>query len=225
MRMDYVNSNCEGKAKELLAPLTGACPDSVWENVNIALDEKRKEAESKWMNKISNVPKVPLLAAAIISVIAISSWFFFSHRSSNLNGSVASTAIVSNTPSVKAPATKINATVIQTAEVKKDSTQAQPSVKIQEAAMVQNNMPVMKNNGSLKNMSMNVNNKPLQAPVVSQKDDNKPILIQHDAVDPQTITTDQQTSKGVAVDLGGSDNSSSHPTAEMGAVEDTTAQQ
>jgi len=225
MRMDYVNSNCEGKAKELLAPLTGACPDSVWENVSVALDERRKEAENRWINKINNVPKVPLLVAAAISVIAISSWLFFIHRSGNLKESNTSTAMVSNTSPVKAPENKINAAVIQTAEIKKDNIDTQPSVKVQESAMVQNNVPVMKNNGSLKNMTVNISNKPVQAPVVSQKDDNKPILIQHGATDPQTITTDQQTSKGVAVDLGGSDNSSSHPTAEMGAVEDTTAQQ
>ena len=112
MRMDYVNSNCEGKAKELLAPLTGACPDSVWENVNIALEEKRKEAESRWMNRINNVPRVPLLAAAAILVVTISSWLFFTHRNGNLNGNLTSASIVSNTPTVKAPESNINATVI-----------------------------------------------------------------------------------------------------------------
>jgi hypothetical protein len=228
MRMDYVNSNCEGKARELLAPLTGACPDSVWENVSIALAEKRKEAENKWMNKIGNIPKVPLLAAAVISVVAISSWLYFTHKSSNLNGRVTSASIVSNTPPVKAPESKINATVIQTAEVKKDSIQTQPSIKVQGSALVQNNAPLVKNDGATKNTGLNIiSNKVIQSPpVIAQKDDSKPILIQHDAGNTQIIPNDQPASKGgVAVDLGGSDNSSSHPTAEMGAVEDTTAQQ
>jgi hypothetical protein len=194
--------------------------------VNIALEEKRKEAESGWMNRINNAPRVPLLAAAGILVVAISSLLFFTHRNGNLNGNLASASIVSNTPTVKAPESKINATVIQTAEVKKDSIQIQPTVKVQESALVQNTS-VVKNDVVVKNTGVNIANKPIQASsVIAQKDDNKPILIQHDVTNTQIIPNDQPASKGgVAVDLGSSDNSSSHPTAEMGAIEDTTAQQ
>ncbi|HWY98252.1 MAG TPA: hypothetical protein VNY36_04110, partial [Bacteroidia bacterium] len=79
MKMDYANNNCERRARELLAPLAGVCPDSVWDGISIDLEAKRAETNSKWLNKLSSAPKIPLIAAGIIIVITLSAWMIITH--------------------------------------------------------------------------------------------------------------------------------------------------
>jgi hypothetical protein len=72
MKMDYANSNCERRARELLAPLAGVCPDSVWEGISTDLEAKRAEANNKWLNKLGSAPKTPLIIAGAIAIITLS---------------------------------------------------------------------------------------------------------------------------------------------------------
>ncbi|HTA82228.1 MAG TPA: hypothetical protein VK783_04825 [Bacteroidia bacterium] len=229
MKMDYASNNCEGRARELLAPLTGVCPDSVWENVSTDLDARRREMENKWVNKINNVPKMPLLAAAAIAVISISAWMFFSHRDNTLS---ASTVSISN---ISEPKKNTNTIASQQPVVKKDT-----AVKMLNSLVTDppaQSLPSQNSSVSLTKVNQPVKNQVVQSNVQNtqmqaskdDKDDGRPILIQHDASDPQVITSDQQPSKGVAIDLGGNDNSAPHATmspssAEAGPIQDSTAQ-
>lgn len=74
MKMDYASSSSEKRAHDLLAPLVGACPDSVWEVLNVELEARRLKARSNWLNNISISPKVPLMVAGAIAIIVLSVW-------------------------------------------------------------------------------------------------------------------------------------------------------
>jgi|GEM_PF-1993913 len=83
MSTDYEKSSFENKAFELLAPLAGNCPDSVWDNVSVELAARKAEADNKWFKKAANSPRTALIAAGIIAVVTLSSWMLFMNKGSH----------------------------------------------------------------------------------------------------------------------------------------------
>ena len=96
MNTDYEKSSFEQKAFELLAPLAGNCPDSVWDNVNIELAARKAEADNKWFKKAVNSPKTVLVAAGVIAVVTLSSWMLFMNKGGH-------TTVAANTTVQQAP--------------------------------------------------------------------------------------------------------------------------
>jgi hypothetical protein len=222
MKTDYASSNCEQRARELLAPVTGVCPDSVWENISIELEANRKEAENTWLNKLNNTPRTPLIAAAVVVVITLSSWLILSHKSTNKTETVAQV-----TPVPVSNTTVATIASITTPEVKKDN-DIKPVVFEENTSAQQVKQGLVMNGRSGKRQGMNSNIATQNQSATEDKDDGKPIMI-HNAGGPQVITSDEPASKGVAVDLGGDDNSngqgpSGASSAQTRAVRDSTGQ-
>jgi len=219
MKTDYASSNCEQRARELLAPVTGACPASVWENVSIELEANRIEAENTWLNKLNNAPRTPLIAAAVVVVITLSSWLILSHKSTN------KTEAVAQVTSVPVSSTPVATTaLVTTPDVKKDNNinpvifEGTPS-----AQPVKQGLAINVRYG--KKQGMNSNTAAQNQSATEDKDDGKPIMI-HNTGGPKVITSDEPVSKGVAVDLGSEDNSNSQgsSSAQTRIVHDSIGQ-
>ncbi|HXP51441.1 MAG TPA: hypothetical protein VN922_15905 [Bacteroidia bacterium] len=203
MKTDYANNDCEKRVHELLAPLTGVCPDSVWESVSIDLDTKRAEAKNKWTNKISNAPRLPLMVAGTILVITISAWMFFTHKNIMPKNEIVNSAPVKHSVS---PAPKPEVNIVPVAQVTAPKTvNVQPSQVTDQGLNQQQNMAAIKIDKH-KKLIDSTTGKPYQ-PIELVKQDNSPILIH---TDNELITsTDERVNKGVAINLNRKDTASS----------------
>jgi hypothetical protein len=202
MKTDYANSNCEKRVHELLAPLTGVCPDSVWESVSIDLDTKRAEAKNKWANKISNAPRLPLMVAGTILVVTISAWMFFTHKSSLPKNEMVNTTPVKHSIS---PAPKTDVNVVPVAQVTIPKADVQPSQVADQGSNQQQSMVAVKTEKH-KKLIDSLTGKPYQ-PIELVKENNSPILIHTD--NELVTSTDEHVNKGVAIDLNRKDTVSS----------------
>ncbi len=218
MKMDYASNNCEKRAHELLAPLAGICPDSVWESVCVELETKRAEANSKWLNKLSSSPKIPLVAAGSLALVIISSWMFLTHKSVQSNSSIASSVPVKSTvaPTPK-PSVNSSASIVPAVPVKKDSVPV--VISPVQATIPISNQPLVKNDRHLK-QNDSLKNRPVIPQTSGVKEDTGPMVIHTSDDGVSQVTTVMPTSKGVAIDLNkkdadvGTQNILSQPSAE-----------
>ena len=196
MSTDYANSSFEQKARELLSPLSAACPDTVWESLTADLAARRAEADNKWF-KAANTPKTALIAASVIAVITLSSWLFFTNKGNKHNAEVVNTNVQPPAPQ-KANVALVNenkpATPVAVV-VKKDSVIPQAPVPVQSQPLVQNNgvqAPVL-SAGMIKN-------KPVAKEQPSADNSSSPIIVRKDVFDAST-SPDAPPDKGGLSDL------------------------
>lgn len=218
--MDYASSNSEKRAHELLLNLAGACPESVWENISIELETKRKEAEGKWAMKIANMPKMPLVVAGVVIIITASAWMVVNYVSKHAEKSVMN--------KTEAPVVDIKPVANNTAPVQvsvpvvNNNSVQQPTADNQSPQPFAQNIggTIAKNDKKLDKQQVTNNVTPAQTKANADKDDGKPILINKDG-DQNVVSGDAPVGKGVAIDLDSQDTSSVKRSMNAAAVETT----
>jgi len=222
MKMDYASSSCEGKAHELLAPLTGACPDSVWESISSELEERRLKAKNNWLNKL-NSSRTPLIVIGAIVVITISSWSFFNYKkiqkteAANTNIPLKQVAKQPVTNSVT-PIVKQVAVVGSNSDIVNQNTPSQSQ---------SDNSIVVARNEKHKKLADTVKSNSVAGKNESIKEDNSPLVIHtnNDGEEPLT-SSNVAGGKSVEVKLDRPDESGSNaiinqPSAEITSVADS----
>jgi len=224
MKMDYASSSCEGRAHELLAPLTGACPDSVWESISSELEERRLKASNNWLNKLNNT-RTPLIVAAAIIVVTIAAWSLFSFRSIN-KSEVANTSTpvkqvttlpTKQTVSVVTPEAK------QMVAAENSNAAANQNTPVQTQA---DNSTIVKNERH-KKVADSIANQTVANNTESTKEDNSPLVI-HTNTDGEEPLTSSNVAGGKSVEIkldrpdeSGPNAAISQPSAEITTVADS----
>ena len=226
MKMDYASNSCEGRAHELLAPLTGACPDSVWESISSELEEKRLKAKNNWLNKL-NSSRTPLIIIGAITVITIVTWSFFNYKKIQ-KIEVASTNFPLKPVTVKPLKQLVGnsaAPVAKQVAVTESSTEA-ANQNTSDQNQSSNIVAVVKNEKH-KKITDSVGRKALVQKTGSTKEDDSPLVIHTNSDGEEPLTTSNVAGgKSVEVKLDRADgsitnNTVNQPSAELTSVADS----
>ncbi|MGP8216013.1 MAG: hypothetical protein ACLQQ4_10650 [Bacteroidia bacterium] len=197
------NNNFEKKAHELLAPLTGICPGSIWDGVSIDLAARRARSEEKWLNKLGNAPKIPLIASGAVAVLTIAVWMFFIHPARH-SGSFIAGAPVNNNPAQvsKAPVNNNNSAATAPVVIANDISTQNPAPDRVDNTPTKNTPVSVRNDNAVKKQVDTVSSRPAIEVSVSHKDDSAPMVIHTDNDGSSPVTAaDMPGNKGVAIDL------------------------
>lgn len=224
MSTDYTGINFEETARELLAPLSRACPCSVWEEISTELETKREKTAKKWLNSSNTPVRTVSVAAGSLMLLVLCGWLFLNGKSSKSNvlmvkhvGTQPFSAPVKNSypankpdnePSVNTlqatPATVAKKDVPKTVENINTETVV-TSKKPQPLAITTDNTSLLQRKDVKKHKSA----------TSGQSEENSNTSPEH--------LTSNQNSEGVEVNLGNNDNSSTHMGNLVPASDDSIA--
>src|SRR5579863_4256253 len=79
MNKGYAAGDIEKKAKEFLGALQVTCPDAVWQDLSIELEQKHGALDAKWKNKLYT-PQTLIIVLVIVSGSALGAWKYLSSQ-------------------------------------------------------------------------------------------------------------------------------------------------
>jgi hypothetical protein len=144
MNKEYNKSNIEIKAKELLLPIRGMCPDSVWQELNYHLNE-HTSVQSQWTGKLNSTSKIIIGAVAVVSVIGLLIWKFSGKIENWSHDKSTGTTLFKNAQPAPSPVKKELPPPTK-AVATSDTTHVVKPVVVKDSAKVpKNNIPVASN--------------------------------------------------------------------------------
>lgn len=170
MKTDYASNNNEIRAHELLAPLIGACPDSVWETISAELEAQRLKAKNKLKDKLKNLPRVPLVVAGSVVIITISAWAFFNHKSVSHKNIVSSAIPVKQVAAKTVGSNNNNVAIQPVAAIKISNTVPTPQPEVNSTQVVDETAKAEKHKRNAE-ASNNISAVQNLRPVTDNKDD------------------------------------------------------
>jgi outer membrane biosynthesis protein TonB len=99
MNKSYAGGEIEKKAKEMLGALRAGCPEKVWHDLNVEMEEVHEASGAQWANNLYT-PKALVIVLVVVSAASFFLWRFLSNNSDR------QTTVVTKPVPTPAPAPK-----------------------------------------------------------------------------------------------------------------------
>jgi hypothetical protein len=171
MNKSYAGGNIEKRAKEVLGALQASCPDKVWQELTIELEQRHGTMEGNWKNRLST-PKTLVIVFVIIAGATFGLWRYLASKQ-DMPGAYTPKPVV-QTAKQPAPAPKVT----PTPTVKKDSVIVAP-IAIKVDSPKHTNIPTSAVVATKQNILPIVAKQPEQKSVMAERRDSLALVRRH----------------------------------------------